>query len=167
MSGVWVCHIFHGGRCTASLKRNQRLRRTEADPDCGEEQNQRQKQKRFDDIFQNWQQDESCAFVVTFHLFLSAPTEAGTAPEENQQKSKGSRKKLLKARLIIRNLSFKVQYAAWMSNATCWSTSTELFDNMHHVLQCTEDHLKQVFAKFGAVVEVTIPLKPGKYGFVS
>uniref|UniRef100_I3KCE3 RNA-binding protein 28 n=1 Tax=Oreochromis niloticus TaxID=8128 RepID=I3KCE3_ORENI len=59
-----------------------------------------------------------------------APTEAGTAPKENQQK--GSKKKLLKARLIIRNLSFK----------------------------CTEDHLKEVFAKFGTVVEVKIPLKP-------
>uniref|UniRef100_A0A669EJN8 RNA-binding protein 28 n=1 Tax=Oreochromis niloticus TaxID=8128 RepID=A0A669EJN8_ORENI len=56
--------------------------------------------------------------------------EAGTAPKENQQK--GSKKKLLKARLIIRNLSFK----------------------------CTEDHLKEVFAKFGTVVEVKIPLKP-------
>uniref|UniRef100_A0AAX7VI28 RNA-binding protein 28 n=1 Tax=Astatotilapia calliptera TaxID=8154 RepID=A0AAX7VI28_ASTCA len=59
-----------------------------------------------------------------------APTEAVTAPKENQQK--GSKKKLLKARLIIRNLSFK----------------------------CTEDHLKEVFAKFGTVIEVKIPLKP-------
>lgn len=58
--------------------------------------------------------------------------EVGTAPKEKQQKSKGFRKKLLKARLIIRNLSFK----------------------------CTEDHLKEVFAKFGNVVEVTVPLKP-------
>uniref|UniRef100_A0AAX7V5W5 RNA-binding protein 28 n=1 Tax=Astatotilapia calliptera TaxID=8154 RepID=A0AAX7V5W5_ASTCA len=56
--------------------------------------------------------------------------EAVTAPKENQQK--GSKKKLLKARLIIRNLSFK----------------------------CTEDHLKEVFAKFGTVIEVKIPLKP-------
>ncbi|CAK6968954.1 RNA-binding protein 28 [Scomber scombrus] len=48
------------------------------------------------------------------------------------QKSKGLRKNCLRARLIIRNLSFK----------------------------CSEEDLKQVFAKFGTVLESKIPLKP-------
>uniref|UniRef100_A0A671Y9R7 RNA binding motif protein 28 n=1 Tax=Sparus aurata TaxID=8175 RepID=A0A671Y9R7_SPAAU len=47
-------------------------------------------------------------------------------------KQKGLKKNLLKAKLIIRNLSFK----------------------------CSEDDLKQVCAKFGEVLEVKIPLKP-------
>ncbi|KAG7523249.1 RNA-binding protein 28 isoform X2 [Solea senegalensis] len=54
------------------------------------------------------------------------------APKENEEKSKGFRKNQLKARLIIRNLSFK----------------------------CSEDDLKGVFAKFGTVLESKIPLKP-------
>uniref|UniRef100_A0A8C5GZG8 RNA-binding protein 28 n=1 Tax=Gouania willdenowi TaxID=441366 RepID=A0A8C5GZG8_GOUWI len=57
---------------------------------------------------------------------------------ENEQKAK----KVVKARLIIRNLSFK----------------------------CTEDELKETFGKFGTVVDAYIPLKPdGKmrgFGFV-
>ncbi|XP_034444535.1 RNA-binding protein 28 isoform X3 [Hippoglossus hippoglossus] len=54
------------------------------------------------------------------------------APKVNEEGSKGIRKKLLKAKLIIRNLSFK----------------------------CSEDDLKQVFSKFGTVLESKIPLKP-------
>lgn len=30
------------------------------------------------------------------------------------------------------------------------------------VLQCSEDDLKEVFAKFGTVLESKIPLKPGE-----
>lgn len=45
------------------------------------------------------------------HVFHLAPKEPTAAPKENEQKSKGFRKSSLKARLIIRNLSFKVQYA--------------------------------------------------------
>uniref|UniRef100_A0A3Q1H2J9 RNA-binding protein 28 n=1 Tax=Anabas testudineus TaxID=64144 RepID=A0A3Q1H2J9_ANATE len=52
--------------------------------------------------------------------------------EKNEQQSKGFRKKQMKARLIIRNLSFK----------------------------CSEDDLKEVFSKFGTVLESKIPLKP-------
>ncbi|XP_027128868.1 RNA-binding protein 28 isoform X2 [Larimichthys crocea] len=55
-----------------------------------------------------------------------------TAPKENEQKAKSFRKSSLKARLIIRNLSFK----------------------------CSEDDLKEVCAKFGTVLEAKIPLKP-------
>ncbi|XP_070763639.1 RNA-binding protein 28 [Enoplosus armatus] len=62
----------------------------------------------------------------------TAPKEPAAAPKENEQKSKGFRKNTLKARLIIRNLSFK----------------------------CSEDDLKQVCAKFGTVLEAKIPLKP-------
>ncbi|XP_042268669.1 RNA-binding protein 28-like [Thunnus maccoyii] len=54
------------------------------------------------------------------------------APSRSEEKSKGFRKNSLKARLIIRNLSFK----------------------------CSEEDLKQVFAKFGTVLEGKIPLKP-------
>ncbi|XP_029378720.1 RNA-binding protein 28 isoform X2 [Echeneis naucrates] len=54
-----------------------------------------------------------------------------TEPKENESKPKGFRKKQQKARLIIRNLSFK----------------------------CSEDDLKEVFSKFGTVLEATIPLK--------
>ncbi|XP_060891166.1 RNA-binding protein 28 isoform X2 [Labrus mixtus] len=53
-------------------------------------------------------------------------------PKDNEQKSKGFRKTSLKSKLIIRNLSFK----------------------------CSEDDLKQVFSKFGTVLESKIPLKP-------
>uniref|UniRef100_A0A7N8WV95 RNA-binding protein 28 n=1 Tax=Mastacembelus armatus TaxID=205130 RepID=A0A7N8WV95_9TELE len=58
---------------------------------------------------------------------------------EKEQQPKGFKKKLLKARLIIRNLSFK----------------------------CSEDDLKQVFDKFGTVLEAKIALKPDgkKRGF--
>ncbi|XP_034032533.1 LOW QUALITY PROTEIN: RNA-binding protein 28 [Thalassophryne amazonica] len=62
----------------------------------------------------------------------SAPKEPPAAAKGNEQKSKGIRKSMLKAKLIIRNLSFK----------------------------CSEDDLKQIFSKFGAVLEVKIPLKP-------
>lgn len=34
------------------------------------------------------------------------------------------------------------------------------------VLQCSEDDLKGVFAKFGTVLESKIPLKPGKISIV-
>ncbi|XP_049929385.1 RNA-binding protein 28 isoform X1 [Epinephelus moara] len=61
-----------------------------------------------------------------------AAKEPAAAPEENQQKSQGLRKKFLKARLIIRNLSF----------------------------QCSEEDLKQVFSNYGTVLESKIPLKP-------
>uniref|UniRef100_A0A8C9XW42 RNA-binding protein 28 n=1 Tax=Sander lucioperca TaxID=283035 RepID=A0A8C9XW42_SANLU len=57
---------------------------------------------------------------------------ASAAPKGNEQKSKGFRKTHLKARLIIRNLSFK----------------------------CSEDDLKQVLSEFGTVLEANIPLKP-------
>ncbi|XP_031723050.1 RNA-binding protein 28 isoform X2 [Anarrhichthys ocellatus] len=57
---------------------------------------------------------------------------AAAAPKENEQKNKGFRKNSLKARLIIRNLSFK----------------------------CSEDDLKQILSKFGTVLEAKIPLKP-------
>ncbi|XP_049431136.1 RNA-binding protein 28 isoform X2 [Epinephelus fuscoguttatus] len=62
----------------------------------------------------------------------AAAKEPAAAPEEDQQKSKGLRKKFLKARLIIRNLSF----------------------------QCSEEDLKQVFSNYGTVLESKIPLKP-------
>ncbi|KAM6937699.1 RNA-binding protein 28 [Xenentodon cancila] len=58
--------------------------------------------------------------------------ETPAASRENEQKPKGIRKQLLKSRLIIRNLSFK----------------------------STEDDLKDVFGKFGTVLEAKIPLKP-------
>ncbi|KAK5867511.1 hypothetical protein PBY51_011993 [Eleginops maclovinus] len=62
----------------------------------------------------------------------TAPKEPAAAPKENEEKSKGLRKTHLKARLIIRNLSFK----------------------------CSEDDLKEVFSKFGTVREAKIALKP-------
>ncbi|XP_041794495.1 RNA-binding protein 28 isoform X2 [Chelmon rostratus] len=61
-----------------------------------------------------------------------APDEPAAAPKENELKNKGFRKHQMKARLIIRNLSFK----------------------------CSEDDLKQVCASFGTVLEAKIPLKP-------
>lgn len=66
------------------------------------------------------------------------------APEKKplEKKDKGVKKIKLKSRLIIRNLSFK----------------------------CSEDELRETFAKFGTVIESYIPLKPdGKmrgFGFV-
>ncbi|KAF3688901.1 RNA-binding protein 28 RNA-binding motif protein 28 [Channa argus] len=62
----------------------------------------------------------------------TAPTDSASAPKKCEQQHKGFRKKQLKARLIIRNLSFK----------------------------CSEDDLKAVFTKFGTVLEAKIPLKP-------
>uniref|UniRef100_W5NES1 RNA-binding protein 28 n=1 Tax=Lepisosteus oculatus TaxID=7918 RepID=W5NES1_LEPOC len=54
-----------------------------------------------------------------------------TEPGPKKQKPKSTKKSKKKARLIIRNLSFK----------------------------CTEDDLKQFFSKYGAVLEVNIPRK--------
>nr|XP_057932024.1 RNA-binding protein 28 [Doryrhamphus excisus] len=69
----------------------------------------------------------------------TATKEAAAAPppppptkKETDKKSQNIKKQNLKARLIIRNLSFK----------------------------CSEDDLKQVFAKFGSVLAAKIPLKP-------
>ncbi|XP_023259661.1 RNA-binding protein 28 isoform X1 [Seriola lalandi dorsalis] len=61
----------------------------------------------------------------------TGPEEPTAAPKEKEQKPKGFRNKQ-KSRLIIRNLSFK----------------------------CSEDDLKEEFAKFGTVLEAKIPLKP-------
>nr|XP_020508551.1 RNA-binding protein 28 isoform X1 [Labrus bergylta] len=61
-----------------------------------------------------------------------APPPPPPPAKDNEQKLKGFRKTSLKSRLIIRNLSFK----------------------------CSEDDLKQVFSKFGTVLESKIPLKP-------
>ncbi|KAF4071995.1 hypothetical protein AMELA_G00269320 [Ameiurus melas] len=68
-------------------------------------------------------------------------TESPAVPSEvkSQHKSQGMRKKKMKARLIIRNLSFK----------------------------CSEADLKEIFSKYGTVLEAKIPLKPDgkKRGF--
>ncbi|TSK38431.1 RNA-binding protein 28 [Bagarius yarrelli] len=68
-------------------------------------------------------------------------TESSKKPSviNNQQKSQGIRKNKMKARIIIRNLSFK----------------------------CSEADLKDVFSKYGTVLDVKIPLKPDgkKRGF--
>ncbi|XP_062860354.1 RNA-binding protein 28 isoform X2 [Trichomycterus rosablanca] len=69
-----------------------------------------------------------------------AEKEAEKPPDSKpQQKSQGMRKKKLKAKLIVRNLSFK----------------------------CSEEELKQIFSKYGTVLEANIPLKPDgkKRGF--
>ncbi|XP_013889270.1 RNA-binding protein 28 [Austrofundulus limnaeus] len=61
-----------------------------------------------------------------------ADTETTDAPDQAKQKTKDFRQTVSKkSRLIIRNVSFK----------------------------CTEDDLKEVFGKFGTVVEAKIPLK--------
>ncbi|KAJ0069733.1 hypothetical protein NL108_012351, partial [Boleophthalmus pectinirostris] len=57
---------------------------------------------------------------------------AAPEKEPKEKKDKGFKKSKLKARLIIRNLSFK----------------------------CSEDDLRETFAKFGTVLEARIPLKP-------
>ncbi|XP_053479479.1 RNA-binding protein 28 [Ictalurus furcatus] len=68
-------------------------------------------------------------------------TESPEEPSEvkSQPKSQGMRKNKMKARLIIRNLSFK----------------------------CSEADLKEVFSKYGTVLDAKIPLKPDgkKRGF--
>uniref|UniRef100_A0A8C2BP48 RNA binding motif protein 28 n=1 Tax=Cyprinus carpio TaxID=7962 RepID=A0A8C2BP48_CYPCA len=66
----------------------------------------------------------------------SEDTQKPQEPTESKSpatKCTGIKKNKLKARLIIRNLSFK----------------------------CEEDDLKQIFSKFGTVIEAKIPLKPG------
>lgn len=47
--------------------------------------------------------------IMLWTFFHSAPKATAGAPKGNEQKSTGFRKKTLKARLIIRNLSFQVQ----------------------------------------------------------
>ncbi|KPP63601.1 RNA-binding protein 28-like [Scleropages formosus] len=69
----------------------------------------------------------------------AAAAEATEEPTPKEQKTKELKNKNKKARLIIRNLSFK----------------------------CSEEDLQQVFSKFGTVLEVNVPLKPDgkKRGF--
>lgn len=52
--------------------------------------------------------------VDVFHLAPKAPD---AKPEGNDQRPKGFRKNKLKARLIIRNLSFQVQFDAGLRNS--------------------------------------------------
>uniref|UniRef100_A0A3B3D9V2 RNA binding motif protein 28 n=1 Tax=Oryzias melastigma TaxID=30732 RepID=A0A3B3D9V2_ORYME len=61
-----------------------------------------------------------------------AVKETDKAPNPGPKKAPGIKKQQLKSRLIIRNLSFK----------------------------CSEDDLKEVFEKYGTVLEAKIPLKP-------
>lgn len=72
----------------------------------------------------------------------TAGEESAAAPEDSEPKPKIVKRTAVKARLIIRNLSFK----------------------------CTETELKETFGAFGTVVNAYIPLKPdGKmrgFGFV-
>ncbi|XP_030646630.1 RNA-binding protein 28 [Chanos chanos] len=69
----------------------------------------------------------------------SAVRKAPAAETQSDKKAKALRKNKLKARLIIRNLSF----------------------------QCSAADLKEIYSKFGTVLEVNIPLKPDgkKRGF--
>ncbi|XP_025071216.1 RNA-binding protein 28 [Alligator sinensis] len=76
------------------------------------------------------------------HFPLRAPDAAQAPPEEKPAKVRKPKAKGKKARLIVRNLSFK----------------------------CSEDDLRALFSAFGTVLEVNIPRKPdGKmrgFGFV-
>lgn len=55
-----------------------------------------------------------CTLYLT--IILLFPHEAlAEENKKNEDKSKGIRKNVLKARLIIRNLSFQVQWATWES----------------------------------------------------
>lgn len=51
MSGIWICHIFHGGRCAESLERSKRVRREETFSVSGEKENQRQKESGYVGIY--------------------------------------------------------------------------------------------------------------------
>lgn len=110
MSGIWICHIFDGGRCAASLEGNKRIRREEAFPVCGEKESQRQKEDRSVGINAVLMLTQliSASHNLVNVLYLAAK-EPAAATEKNEQQFKGLRKKQMKARLIIRNLSFKVQ----------------------------------------------------------
>ncbi|KAK6320148.1 hypothetical protein J4Q44_G00092550 [Coregonus suidteri] len=109
MSGVWVCHLLHGGGCTARCERGERLRWTEDQRVCGQEETKRQEKGN------------------------NSHSTKRTSTTKRQKSEGGLKKNRRKARLIIRNLSFK----------------------------CSNDDLKQTFAKFGTVLEANIPLKPG------
>ncbi|XP_061679343.1 RNA-binding protein 28 [Syngnathoides biaculeatus] len=114
MSGIWLRHIRHGGGCAASVERSKRLRRQETIHFCGK--------KKLKDKKKSASTKPDAAGV-----------QAGSPPsQETEQKVKTIRKNTLKARLIIRNLSFK----------------------------CSEKDLMEVFGKFGEVLEAKIPLKP-------
>uniref|UniRef100_A0A3B4AGP7 RNA-binding protein 28 n=1 Tax=Periophthalmus magnuspinnatus TaxID=409849 RepID=A0A3B4AGP7_9GOBI len=71
-------------------------------------------------------------FLTTAKKKIKDKKKAAPEKEPEQKKDKGFKKIKLKARLIIRNLSFK----------------------------CSEDDLRETFAKFGTVLEACIPLKP-------
>uniref|UniRef100_A0A8C8DMA3 RNA binding motif protein 28 n=1 Tax=Oryzias sinensis TaxID=183150 RepID=A0A8C8DMA3_9TELE len=66
------------------------------------------------------------------HVFTFVVKKTDPAPNPAAKKVPGIKKQQLKSRLIIRNLSFK----------------------------CSEDDLKEVFEKYGTVLEAKIPLKP-------
>ncbi|XP_061772769.1 RNA-binding protein 28 [Nerophis ophidion] len=80
------------------------------------------------------EKDAAAAAAAASPPAAAAAAAAASPPpkKETVKKSQNLEKHNLKARLIIRNLSFK----------------------------CSENHLKQVFAAFGSVLEAKIPLKP-------
>lgn len=56
----------------------------------------------------------TCTLYLTM-IFLFPHEALAEEKKKNEDKSKGIRKNVLKARLIIRNLSFQVQWATWES----------------------------------------------------
>lgn len=119
MSGIWLCDFFHGRRCTASLERNKRLRWTEALYLTGKEEDERQEEIRYSCRPTTLKRFHTMStYNLSFYLAPKEPEPVAepvaapvAAPKEPEEKSKGFKKKNLKSRLIIRNLSFKVPYA--------------------------------------------------------
>ncbi|XP_076119325.1 RNA-binding protein 28-like [Alosa pseudoharengus] len=86
---------------------------------------------RLEEIFSEIGHMKHCV-VVNDKALKVVPVPKKTTKGDQAKSEQAFKKNKKKARLIIRNLSFK----------------------------CSEDDLKQVFAKYGTVLEASIPLKP-------
>lgn len=112
MSWIWLCYLFDDGRSTTSHERNKGIRWAEDHTLCVQEKNAREKEIGYvymQDLF-----NVVCPLQLTM-VFLFLHKAVAEERKNNEHASKGIRKNVLKARLIIRNLSFQVDWATWES----------------------------------------------------
>lgn len=113
MSWIWLCHLFNDGRFATSHEGDKRIRWTEDYAMFVKEKNKRQKEVWYVCI----KSSRIACSVYLKMIFLLSHEALAEEKKKDEDKSKGIRKNVLKARLIIRNLSFQVRWATWESKA--------------------------------------------------